>query len=50
MRVELDTARSKLAEVEHHEWTLTFENKGHKKDLENVHTAHDAAVKDKVQV
>jgi hypothetical protein len=48
--VELDTARSKLAEVEHHEWTPTSENEGLKNDLENARTAHDAAVKDKALV
>jgi regulator of replication initiation timing len=49
-RVELDTARSKLAVVEHRERTLTFENEGLKKYLENARTAYDAAVKDKPQV
>jgi regulator of replication initiation timing len=46
---ELDTARSKLAEVEHREQALTSENEGLKKDLEGVRTAHQAVVKDKVK-
>jgi hypothetical protein len=29
---------------------LIFENEGLKKDLENAHVAHDAAVRDKVEV
>jgi hypothetical protein len=45
--VELDTARSKLAEVEHHERTLTSENEGLKRDLEGACSAHEAAVKNK---
>jgi cell division protein FtsB len=35
LRAELDTARSKLVEVEHHERALTSENEGLKKDLED---------------
>jgi uncharacterized protein (DUF3084 family) len=50
LRAELDTAHSKLAEVEHRERTLTSENEGPKKDLENARTAHDTTVKDKVQL
>jgi hypothetical protein len=41
------TACSKLAEVEHREWSLTSENEGLKKDLEGAHTARDVAVKNK---
>jgi cell division protein FtsB len=35
LRAELDTARSKLVAVEHHERALTSENDGLKKDLED---------------
>jgi hypothetical protein len=47
LRAELDTAHSKLAEVEHHERTLTSENEGLKKDLEGAHAARNVVVKDK---
>jgi hypothetical protein len=47
LRSELDTARSKLAEVEHREQTLTSKNEGLKRDLEGARTARDVAVKDK---
>jgi hypothetical protein len=41
LRVELDTARSKLAEVERRERTLTSENDILKRDLEGAHTARE---------
>jgi hypothetical protein len=47
LQVELEAARSKLAEVERRERTLTSENEGLKRDLEGAHSAHEAAVKDK---
>jgi regulator of replication initiation timing len=47
LQVELDAARSKLAEVEHREQTLTSENEGLNKDLDGAHAARKAAVKDK---
>jgi regulator of replication initiation timing len=47
LRAELEAAHSKLAEVEHHEWTLTSENKDLKKDLEDARSACEAAVRDK---
>jgi hypothetical protein len=47
LRAELDTAHSKLAEVEHREQTLTSKNEGLKRDLEGARTARDVAVKDK---
>jgi hypothetical protein len=47
---ELDTARWKLAKVEHRERSLASEKEGLKKDLENARSAHDTAVKDKAQV
>jgi hypothetical protein len=47
---ELDTARSKLAEVEHHERTLTSENEGLMRDLESARTTHDATVEEKALV
>jgi hypothetical protein len=45
--VELNTAHSKLAEVEYREQTLTSKNEGLKKDLEGARAACDVAVKDK---
>jgi hypothetical protein len=50
LRAELDIACLMLAKVEHCEWTLTSENEGLKKDLENARIGPDATVKDKVQV
>jgi hypothetical protein len=47
LRVELEAARSKLVEVEHCERTLTSENECLKKDLEDAHSTHEAAVRDK---
>jgi hypothetical protein len=41
LRVELDTARSKMVEVEHRERTLTSENDVLKRDLEGAHTARE---------
>jgi hypothetical protein len=37
LRAELEATRSKLAEVDHHERTLTFENEGLKKDSVDAH-------------
>jgi hypothetical protein len=39
LRAELEAARTKLAEVEHRERTLTSENEGLKRDLEGAHSA-----------
>jgi capsule polysaccharide export protein KpsE/RkpR len=50
LHVELDTAQSKLVEVEHREQALTSKNEGLKKDLECTRTAHDATVRDKAEV
>jgi hypothetical protein len=50
LRVKLNTARLKLMEVEHREWTLTSENEALKRDLESAGTTLDAMVKDKVVV
>jgi hypothetical protein len=50
LHAELDAARLKLAEVEHREWSLTFKNEDLKKDLESMHTVHDAVVKEKAEV
>lgn len=47
LRVELDAARSKLVEVEHRKWTLTYENEGLKRDLEGACAARDVMVRDK---
>jgi regulator of replication initiation timing len=49
LHVELDAARSRLAEVEHHEQALTSKNKGLKKDLENARTTHNAVMKDRAE-
>jgi chromosome segregation ATPase len=50
LQAELDSARSKSAEVEHHEWALTSQYEDLKKDFENVHTAYDAVVKEKAKI
>jgi predicted transcriptional regulator len=50
LHTELDTAQSKLAEVEHRERALTSENEDLKKDLESMRTAHDDVVKEKAEV
>jgi hypothetical protein len=47
---DLEAARSKLAEVEHHEWTLTSENEGLKKYLVDACYGCEVAVRDKVLV
>jgi hypothetical protein len=47
---EVDSARSKFAEVDHHEWPLTSEYEDLKKDFESMHTAFDAVVKEKAKV
>jgi hypothetical protein len=47
LRAELEAARSKLAEVERREQTLTSENEGLKKDLEDARFAREVAVRDK---
>jgi regulator of replication initiation timing len=47
LQTEIEAARSKLVEVEHHERTLTSENEGLKRDLEDARSAREAAVKDK---
>jgi uncharacterized small protein (DUF1192 family) len=38
LRAELEATRTKLAEVEHREWTLTSENECLKRDLEGAHS------------
>jgi hypothetical protein len=47
LRAELQAPRSKLAEVERRKRTLTSENEGLKKDLEDARSACEAAVRDK---
>jgi hypothetical protein len=47
LQVELEAACSRLVEVEHRKWTLTFENEGLKRYLGVAHTAHDVVVKEK---
>jgi uncharacterized protein (DUF3084 family) len=49
LRAELDSARSKLAEVEGRKQALTSKNKGLKKDLQDARTTHDVVVKDRVE-
>jgi regulator of replication initiation timing len=47
LQAKLEAARSRLAEVERRERTLTSENEGLKKDLGVARIARDVAVKDK---
>jgi hypothetical protein len=47
LRAELEAARSKFAEVERREPTLTSENEGLKKDFVDAHSTREAAVRDK---
>jgi hypothetical protein len=48
--MKLDSARSKLAEVEHRERALTSEYEDLKKDFETMRTVYDAVVKEKNEV
>jgi chromosome segregation ATPase len=50
LRMELDVVQSKLAEVEHRERALTSEYEDLKKDIESMHTSHDAVVREKAEV
>jgi hypothetical protein len=47
LRAELEAARSKLAEVERREPTLTSENEGLKKDFVDARSTREAAVRGK---
>jgi predicted Holliday junction resolvase-like endonuclease len=47
LRAELEAARTKLVEVEHHELTLTSKNEGLKRVLEGACSAREATVKEK---
>jgi hypothetical protein len=49
LRAELETASSKLAEVERHEQTLTSKNEGLKIDLVDARSAREAAVRETEQ-
>jgi hypothetical protein len=49
LRVELYAVQSRLADVQHHGQVLISENKGLKKDLQDVRTTHDALVKDRAE-
>jgi hypothetical protein len=50
LQAELDTAHSKLVEVEQRERTLTSENEEVKRDLESACTTHDVVEKEKALV
>jgi chromosome segregation ATPase len=43
--VELNTARSRVAEVEHREHALTSDYEGLRRDFDDLHTSHDTVVK-----
>jgi chromosome segregation ATPase len=47
---ELNAARSRLAEVEHHEQTLTSDYEGLHRDFDDLRTSHDAIVKEKADL
>jgi chromosome segregation ATPase len=47
---ELDAARSRLAEVEHHKHALTSDYEGLHKDFDDLRTLHDAIVKEKADL
>jgi hypothetical protein len=47
---ELNAARSRLAEVEHHEQTLISDYEGLHRDFDDLRTSHDAIVKDKADL
>jgi predicted nuclease with TOPRIM domain len=50
LHIELDYARSKLAEVEHRERALTSEYEDLEKDFESICTAYDVVVMEKAKV
>jgi chromosome segregation ATPase len=47
---ELNAARFRLAEVEHHEQTLTSDYEGLHRDFDDLRTSHDAIVKEKADL
>jgi chromosome segregation ATPase len=48
--VELNTARSRVAEVEHREHALTSDYEGLRRDFDDLHTSHDIVVKEKADL
>jgi hypothetical protein len=48
--VELNAARSRLADVEHHEQALTSDYEGLRRDFDDLRTSHDAVVKEKADL
>jgi hypothetical protein len=48
--VELNIARSRLAEVEHREQALTSNYEDLRKDFDDLRTSHDAVVIEKVDL
>jgi hypothetical protein len=47
---ELNAARFRLVEVEHHEQTLTSDYEGLHRDFDDLRTSHDAIVKEKADL
>jgi hypothetical protein len=47
---EINAARSRLAEVEHHEHALTSDYEGLHRDFDDLHTLHDTVVKEKADL
>jgi chromosome segregation ATPase len=47
---ELNAARSRLAEVEHHKQTLISDYEGLHRDFDDLRTSHDAIVKEKADL
>jgi hypothetical protein len=50
LRVELNVAQSRLAEVEHHEQPLTSNYEGLSGDFDDLRTLHDVVVKEKLDL
>jgi hypothetical protein len=48
--VELNAARSRLAEVEHHEQAMTSDYEGLCRDFDDLCTSHDTVVKEKADL
>jgi hypothetical protein len=47
---ELAAAYTKVAEVEHHEQTLSSDYDGHRKDFDDLQTSHAVIVQEKVNL
>jgi chromosome segregation ATPase len=50
LRVELNAAQSRLAEVERREHALYSDYEGLHRDFDDLHTLHDAAVKEEADL